>query len=335
MKSLILVAGMVLLISGSHAVLAASLPQMRISVENSEVHVQTIAVKRFATEIRQKLKGRIDVRFFSNARLFRDKDVIQAVSQGKLEMAVPGTWHVSRFEPNISIFLLPIFYGRPAEDTYKVLDSVVGEELSRRIEDKLQLKVVGRWIDLGHAHLFGVSKKIASHADIQGIKVRVAGGIANELRIAALGGHPISIAWPDLPEYLQQGKVDAVLTSFESIKSARLWEKGIKFAFEDREYFPQYIPLIRLSFWRKLPLDARQIITGVWEKYVDLARVQAAEAQITAKKILMKNGVEVVVPKNEDIVQWRHRILSQQPELIRKMKIDPGLVGRISSLLLE
>ena len=80
------------------------LPKMRISIENSDTHVQTQAIKKFAENLKQKLKDDIDVQFFSNATLFRDRDVIQALGQGKVEMAVPGTWHFTRFEPNVGIF---------------------------------------------------------------------------------------------------------------------------------------------------------------------------------------------------------------------------------------
>ena len=194
----------------------ATLPKMRISVENSESHVQTRAVKRFAQDITEKLAGQIDVRFFSNARLFRDRDIIQALAQGKVEMAVPGTWHVTQFESNVGIFLLPEFYGRTAQANYAVLDSDIGARINAGIEKNLQVKVVGRWIDLGHAHLFGVHRKINRHEDIKGLKVRVAGGLANKLRIQALGGVPTIIPWPDLPEYMQLGRVDAVLTSYET-----------------------------------------------------------------------------------------------------------------------
>ena len=70
---------------------AQVIPIMRISVENTETHFQTKAVKRFADDIREKLKGRIDVQFFSNARLLRDSDVIQALGQG-LKDRSPAEW---------------------------------------------------------------------------------------------------------------------------------------------------------------------------------------------------------------------------------------------------
>lgn len=308
---------------------AQMLPLMRISVENTDRHVQTQAVKRYADEIREKLQGRIDVQFFANARLFRDQDIIQALAQGKVEMGVPGTWHVSRFEPNVEIFLLPLFYGRPARANYNVVDGAIGQTIAARLEGNLQLKVVGRWIDLGHAHLFGVGKKILRHEDIEGLRVRVAGGAANKLRIQDLGGRPTIIPWPDLPEYMQQGRVDAVLTSYETVQSAMLWEKGIKHAFEDREYFPQYIPLVRLSFWNKLSDDIRRILTDTWEKHVDAARQEAAEAQINAKNILVENGVEVVIPDPHQMETWRQKMLSKQDEFVKILKINPELVSQI------
>ena len=308
---------------------AKTLPLMRISVENNDRHVQTRAVKRYADEIREKLQGRINVQFFSNAALFRDRDIIQAMAQGKVEMGVPGTWHVARFEPNVQMFLLPAFYGMPAEANYQAVDGRIGQMIAERLENNLKLKVIGRWLDLGHAHLFGVDKKILRHEDVAGLRVRVAGGEANKLRIQAMGGVPTIIPWPDLPEYLQQGRVDAILTSYETVASASLWKMGIKSVFEDQEYFPQYIPLVRLSFWRKLSDDIQRILIDTWGKYVDAARLAAAESQRNAKNILIQNGVEVVLPNPLKMNVWRQRMLSRQDECVQILKIDPELVALI------
>jgi C4-dicarboxylate-binding protein DctP len=309
---------------------AGPLPRLRISVENTQSHVQTQAVKLFSDALQKKLDGRIDVEFFPNAQLFRDKDIIQALGQGKVEMAVPGTWHVTAFEPNVGAFLLPVFYGRTAESIHTIADSRVGKTLNDKIEKNLQLKVVGRWIDLGHAHLFSLNRAIRDHGDINGLVVRVAGGIGNKLRIQALGGRPVAIAWPDLPEYMTQGRVDAILTSYETVRSAKLWEKGIKFAFEDQEYFPQYIPLMGISFWKKLPPDIQAIVLNTWDQYVEPARKMAGDAQTAAKNTLVENGVKIVVPGEQQIKASRNRILDQQDAFIRTMNIDPEVVDLIA-----
>lgn len=308
---------------------AQMLPKMRISLENAPSHVQTKAVQRFAEELQQQLAGRIAVEFYSNAQLFRDSDVIQALLQGKVEMAVPGTWQFDRFAPDVGIFLLPIFYGRSAHIYYAILAGQIGQAVNAGIEERLQLKVLGRWLDLGHAHLFSMGKPIVRHEDLRDMRIRVAGGIANELRIQALGGIPTSIAWPDLPAYLQQGAVDGILTSYETIRSARLWEYGIKYAFEDQEYFPQYIPLIRQSFWRKLPGDIQQIMLATWDKHVDPAREEAAAMQRQAKAILLEQGVKIIVPDEHAIEQQRYALLSRQDEFVARMNINPELVRQL------
>jgi C4-dicarboxylate-binding protein DctP len=118
--------------------------------------------------------------------------VIQALGRGTVEMAVPGTWHVTRYVPDVGVFLLPVFYGGRAEEIYRILEGPAGTELDKRIESTLNVKVIGGWIDLGHAHLFGIHRQIRRHEDIEGLKVRVAGGLANKLRIQGLGGDPVT-----------------------------------------------------------------------------------------------------------------------------------------------
>ncbi len=105
MKSFLLVSACIVLqtlLAVGH-LSATGLPIMRISVENTAAHVQTLAVSRFALALQEKLQGMIDVRFYPNAQLFRDKDVVQALGQGKIEMAVPGTWHLAAHEPNVGV----------------------------------------------------------------------------------------------------------------------------------------------------------------------------------------------------------------------------------------
>ena len=309
------------------------LPKLRISLENTQTHVHTQAVAEFARDLGRKLKGKLDIDVYTNASLFRDRDIIQALAHGKVEMAVPGTWHITRFEPNVGIFLLPVFYGRSAGANYLVLDSDVGREINRRIETGLGLKVIGRWMDLGHAHLFGVNRIIGSRADLKDIRIRVAGGIANKLRIKALGAAPCIIAWPDLPEHMLRHRVDAVLTSYETIRSAKLWEKGITSVYEDMEYYPQYVPLIRNDFWSRLSPQVQETILETWERHLDHAREMAAQAQSDAKRDLIAHGVTVTTPDKNQLTATRNHLMTYQDAFARQTRIDPQLAEQVTELL--
>ena len=195
-----------------------------------------------------------------------------------------------------------------------------------RLEKRLQVKVIGRWLDLGHAHLYGVSHRISRHEDISGLKIRVPGGEANSARITALGGRPMVVPWPDLPAALDNDLVDGLLSTHATVTSARLWEHGVDYAFEDNQYFPMYVPMIARSFWQRLPGEMQEAILEAWESIVDDSRRAAAAAQDEAAETLAAHGVTIVKPDEKDVQKWRDKIMSVQGEIVSQMGMDPELV---------
>lgn len=311
----------------------AEAPLLRISTENTADHVQTRAVARFAEALARRTAGRLEVRHYHSAELFRDRDVVKALQLGKVEMAVPGTWQLDRFVPDIGIFLLPMFYGRDATATDPLRDGDIGRLLNGRLEKTLEVKVLGRWIDLGFAHVYGVHRRIRSHGDLEGMTVRVAGGEANLQRLEALGAQARAVAWSDLPAALARGTIDGILSTHETIASARLWQHGVTSAFEDRQYFPQYVPMISRRLWDGLDEDLRGIIAATWEQQVDSARALAATAQNEARRDLQAHGVTMTAPDPTDLAAARQRLLAGQGALVETLGMDRDLVRRVAEQL--
>lgn len=290
------------------AVEAAERPVMRISTENPAGHVQTRMVGAFAAALQARVGDRLDVVHDHGAALFRDRDVVLALQQGQVEMAVPGTWQLDRFQPAVGVFLLPAFYGLNAPQSYALRDGTAGKAITAMVEQRLDVVVPGRWIDLGSAHIYTKSKPVTRHEDLKGLVIRIAGGEANAARLRALGMMPVVIPWPDLPAALGSGKIDGIMTSHETVVSGRLWEHGLRHAFEDRQYFAQYIPLVGGRFWRRLPDDLRAIIREEWEAQVETARAEAAAAQAAARINLIAKGMRITTPEESTLRAWRRRI---------------------------
>ncbi|MFV0422397.1 TRAP transporter substrate-binding protein DctP [Oleidesulfovibrio sp.] len=305
---------------------AAGTPVMRISLENTESHMQTGVVRTFAQRVNQELEGKLKVVVYSNARLFRDRDAVYALAQGKVEMIVPGTWNIARIEPSVNLFMMPVFYGRSAQDVYALLESPVGDKLAEKIEKTINAKVLGVWLDLGHTQMFTLSRPLTAARYVEGMTIRVAGGISNEMRISALGGLPRIIAWPDLPAWLESGSVDGVLTSYETVASAKLWEYGLRYAFEDNEYFAQYVPIVSARFWNGLPVGIREVVQRIWDEVALEGRLQAAEAQERAKNILQREGLQITVPSRRQVRMLRERVLPRQDEIAQATHVDMELL---------
>jgi len=301
-------------------------PLLRISTENAAEHIQTRIVARFAERLAERAEGRIAVRHSFGAQSFRDRDVFRAMDQGRLEMAVPGTWQLDRVDPSVGVLGLPAFYGHEASVHNAVRDGPLGREINRRLEVASRGTILGRWIDLGFINLYGVNRVITTHADLKGLRIRVAGGEANLHRLTAMGAQPRVIPWSDLPEALAEGQVDGLCTSHETVVSRQMWGQGVCSGIEDRQYFAQYIPLVAGRFWDALPPPLRDLAVITWEDQVEWARAEAAAAQQAARHRLLANDVVIVAPPQEVLAAERARLMTIQPAVVAAMRIDPELV---------
>lgn len=300
--------------------------KMRVSLDTNATHVRNKGTEAFAAELKKQLGGKIAVEIYPSAQLFRDRDIPKALRQNAIEMGIPGTWQLDGIEPNTAIQTLPMFYGVDADTVHKIMDGKLGQFVNKRMEERLKVKILGKWMDLGFQHFYSVSKPIAKYDDLKGLKIRFPGGSANAARIKVLGGAPTLIPWPDLPLALSQGVVDAVSTTHESAFTAKLWDSGLKYSFEDFQYFGQYVPMVSLDFWNKQPKDVQNAITAAWDATVSEQRKNAAVAQIAAREVLIKNNIKMAGPSKAEIVAARKRLMAVQNDLVKEMKIDADAV---------
>ena len=297
-----------------------------ISTENAPNHFQTRVVQRFADRLAALTRGRLLVEFRHSAQLFRDQDVIRALNGGKVDMAVPGNWQLDRYDPCVSALLLPVLMGRSAAEHHRFRDGAAGRMISEHLEQSLNGVVPGRWIDLGFANVFTTGRAVRGYQDLAGLRIRIAGGTAIAAQVTAVGATPSIVPWPDLPNVLQQGRLDGLLSTYETVASARLWEMGLQHATDNRAYFAQYIPIISRSFWDALAPDLRQTIRQAWESVVDDARLEAEHAQLEARRTLEAHGVKVLDLSPAALQAWRQQATREQGVLARTLGIPGALL---------
>ncbi len=296
--------------------------ELRVSTENGPNHIQTKIVKNFIDKINQELGDEIVAVHYDSGKLFRDKDVIGALSRGQVDMAVPGNWQLDKFEPKVGIFLLPSFYGMSYERLNELRDGEVGNEIDKNIMKKTGSYVLGRWLDLGYAHIYSLNRPIKSYQDLKNMRIRVAGGISNISRIKLMGAEVVSIPWGDLENAINNNKIDGLLTTHETVASGKLWEVGVKYCFEDRDYFPMYIPLVSKDFHQRVGEKLYKKIQNIWEKQVEIARKSAQNAQKKAREKLIEHGIVIVSPSDKDKYFIKKKFLKEETTLLENLKID-------------
>ena len=244
-------------------------------------------------------------------------------------MAVPGSWSITGIVPDADFFQLPVLYGRSMQDIHRVIDGKPGQLLNSQIEQKLRSHVVGPYLDLGHFNWYSTSKPIATLADLKGMKIRNSGGAGQAWRARFVGAIPNTTAWPNVPLSLSQGTFDGLVSSNESLVSAKLWEAGVKYALEDHQFIAEYIPVVNQAFWDKLGPELQNIMTETWVKSVPAYRENSVAAQRQGRKVLEEKGVKFVDPTAEEIAAVRARMMTEQDHVAKEIKISPQMLQEL------
>lgn len=303
---------------------ASAAEKMRIALDTNPTHVRNLGVELFIEELKKRTGNHFDIELYPSGQLFRDRDIPRALRQNSVEMGVPGTWQLDASEPNAALLSLPMFYGVEPSKVIGLMDGDLGQFLNKKFEERLRVKIPGPWMLLGMQNTFGVSQPI-DYQTYKGKKIRYPGGTGNAARVNKLGGVGILVPWPDVPLAMSQGVMDGLLTTYESSRSSKLMDSGMKFGFEDNNQLNQYVPMIRQNFWDAQPANIQKAILEAWDVAVKWQRDKALGAQESAKKELIANGLQVIVPTAAQIDAARAELMTIQDGLIKDMKIDPDV----------
>jgi len=305
---------------------ASAQEKFRIALDTNPSHVRNKGVDIFAEELKKRIGDKLAIEIYPSGQMYRDRDVPKALRQNSIEMGVPGTWQLDGLVPTVALQTLPMFYGVDEDIVHDVIDGPLGDFINRQMEDRLKVKILGKWADLGMQHFYSTTKEISSYDDLKGMKIRFSGGTANAERLKFQKVVPTLIPYPDLPLAMSQGVVEGVATTHESAATAKLYDSGLKYGFEDKQFMGQYVPMIRLSFWEKQPKEIQDAILESWEISVVKQRKMADEAQQHARQTLIDHGVKMAQPSPESIIEMRKALMSIQPGLVDEMKIDQETV---------
>ena len=305
----------------------------RISLNTQPNHVRNIALAEFVEKLSERAAGKLDVQVFPGGQLFKGPDVPKALAQGAIEMGVPIILYISRVVPNAGLMDLPMFYGKPIDKIHEVMDGEIGQELNAEIEEKLQVKVIGKYLDLGHGSVFTTETPVNSLQDLKGLTLRVPGSPAAKVRYDQLDVQSVSIPFGDVPIQLTQKSIDGLMTTHETIRSAKLWESGLKYAIDTQGAFLNYVPLIGKPTWDKLDTETQQIIIDTWAETIDDARELAAKRQASAREEGIKNGIKAVQASADELKQFRETLMQQQPSIVDETRMDHDFVARAHEAL--
>ncbi|HEV7417991.1 MAG TPA: TRAP transporter substrate-binding protein [Tianweitania sediminis] len=252
-------------------------------------HPTHLALEHFAKLVAEKSNGDIKVEVYPDRQLGEEREMVEGLQFGSVDMAVVSTGPLLAFAPDLAVVDLPFLF-KDSQHVYRVLDGDVGTELLKSFESR---GIHGlAWWENGWRHLTA-KKDISKPADLSGLKLRT---MQNPVHMAAfekLGASPIPMVWGEVFTSLGQGVIDAQENPITVIYVNSLWEVQSHLMLTGHVYGP-HVALFSKMKWDSLTPEQQTIISEAAKESTGFQREKSAELEKEYLAKIKENGMTVV-----------------------------------------
>src|ERR1700681_2620044 len=230
--------------------------------------------------------GKVKVEVYPNSSLYKDKEEIEALQLGSVQMLAPST---AKFAPlgakEFEALDLPWLF--KDEETYaKAMKGPVGKWLFQKLESK-GISGLAYW-DNG-CHMTSANRPLLTPADFQGLKVRISGSKIADRYFRDVGSIPQIMAFSEVYQALQTGVVDGCENTPSNYQTQKFDEvqKDITVSYHAHL---QYAVIVNSKFWNGLPPDIRKALDKAMAEATDYTNSIAVKENEEALADIKKSG---------------------------------------------
>ena len=229
-----------------------------------------ITGNKFAQDVNQALKGRVEVKVFHSSQLGSDEQMIKGIRVGAPEMQVPSTI-MSTVDQRYGVFEMPYLIVSRAHMKKAAENPQVQKALFEPLPAR-GLRVLGVW-ENGFRHITNNVRPIVRPEDLKGIKLRVPGGVWRVKMFQSYGANPSPMPFAEVYSALASGVMDAQENPFSQIFSAKFHEVQKFLSLTGHVYTPAFL-IVSEDFWKKLPKDVQDTLARIARDTGEFARTE-------------------------------------------------------------
>ena len=159
----------------------------------------------FCDEVDKGTQGRYKCQQFPSSALGGEREMIEAVQLGTLDIVNTSTGPVGNFVPEVKIVDIPFLF-RDYDHARQVMDGPIGQDILSKFPAKGLVALA--WTENGFRHMTNSKRAIVKPADAAGLKMRTMENKVHMDGYRTFGILPTPMAFPEVFGALQQGTVD-------------------------------------------------------------------------------------------------------------------------------
>ncbi|MDM5180075.1 DctP family TRAP transporter solute-binding subunit [Massilia sp. CCM 8695] len=283
------------------------------------------AAERFKALAEKATNGRVKVEVYPNSQLYKDKEELEALQLGAVQMLAPS---LAKFGPlgvkEFEAFDLPYIFPSKAA-LYSVTEGPIGKGLLQKLEPK-GITGLAYW-DNGFK-VMSANKQLRVPADFRGQKLRIQSSKVLDAQMRALGANPQVLAFSEVYQALQTGVVDGTENPPSNMFTQKMHEVQKHVTLSNHGYLG-YAVIVNKKFWDGLPADLRASLVKAMAEATTFEKAIAQRDNDLALEAIKKTGkTAIYTPTAAEQAEWRKVLLPVHKQM--ESRIGAELIGSIN-----
>ena len=282
------------------------------------------SVENFAKIANKKLGGKGKVTVFGSSQLGKDKQGMQKLKLGTVDMWLPSSVMAS-IHDEFGVFDMPFIIkdrGHMAKVEKNVLPGMF-----KNLEAKTGYKIIGVW-ENGFRHITNNVRPINVPGDLKGIKLRTPKSKWRVKMFQSYGANPTPMAFSEVFTALKTGTMDGQENPYAQIASAKFQEVQKYLSITGHVYTPAYVA-VHKDHYNKLPADVRKILESAAKENQKYVYDRAAQLEKSLLGVIKKAGVKVNDANKAAFIKASKGIYDQ---FSKEVPTGGALVKKVSAL---
>ena len=283
--------------------------EIRLALHTAIDSEQNIAANAFAEKLAEYAGGSLKVTVLPAAQMGGQREIVESVSLGVLEMGYGESGLYAAYVPQFSVLALAYLYSDFAH-WERVVDGAVGQDLAARLETAGNMRVVN-YLTGGYRSTFLRDKPINTPEDFSGVKIRLPEAPVFVRTFGTLGASPTPIPAPEMYSALQTGVVDAMEGSLETGYTYKIHEV-CKYLSLTKHILLDGSFVINSDFWAGLSADEQGAVTRAGQEVAADQRASHLERNdMWQTRLVEEGGITINEP---DLAPFMERLSALQDE---------------------
>lgn len=260
--------------------------EIRFGTTNPPGGMQFLSGEEWVKRVNEKAGDLVQADIYGSSQLGNDKEMLQKVKLGTLEVAQPSTI-MSTVLPEFGLFDMP-YLVKDRAHMGCIAQEIVWPILAPKLEP-LGYKLVGVW-ENGFRQITNNVRPINTPADLKDIKLRTPRGVWRVKMFETYGANPSPLPFEEVFVALQTGVIDGQENPYANIWAAKFQEVQ-KFLSETNHVYTPSFPTASMKLFDSWPEEVQDAVMAAGQEVQPWTYETAAALDTDLRQKLIDGGM--------------------------------------------